>query len=346
MQKLLQLATAFLLAGFPTALSIGKHPSCRCKTDDSCWPSHARWKALNESIQGNPVAVRPVANVCHDPAYDPEHARKQRPLARILSGEQNNRELCSSPTGILGLLSLKVAMSTVPKVLLVAKATYRSIPLGLNHPHISRRRLNVCRPGRQSGRSTPARLAGHCSGEYAVNIDKVIIFTYTIASPKSNRIINGLLNAQGETDQTGVPVAKLGPALSSLKSVTGSVITGHIVAGGQVAKNAGRNDSALDPAWRKTLTHITFSSSWNSSTSFEEQKKIYERITKVQVPLLKALEPGQMGAYMNEADSHEVDLQKSFFWRKNYKRLYAIKKKWDPSGLFISRLGVGSEDWY
>ncbi|ODH44661.1 hypothetical protein ACO22_00818 [Paracoccidioides brasiliensis] len=81
---------------------------------------------------------------------------------------------------------------------------------------------------------------------------------------------------------------------------------------GKLPKSAGKNDSAPNPAWRKTLTHITFSSSWNSSTSFDEQKEIYERITKVQVPLLKALEPGQMGAYMNEADSHEVDFQKSF----------------------------------
>lgn len=191
-------------------------------------------------------------------------------------------------------------------------------------------------------------------------LDNVTISTSTIASPNTNQVINGFL--QGDSDQTGGAVAigsrlisrdfltssngpaKLSEALSRLESQPGSVITGHVVAGGQVAKNAGKVDSALNPAWRKTLTHITFGHSWPSSTPFHEQQKIYEKITNVEVPILKALEPGKMGAYLNEADSHESNFQESF-WGENYKRLYAIKQKWDPTGLFISRRGVGSEDW-
>ncbi|OAX85248.1 hypothetical protein ACJ72_00370 [Emergomyces africanus] len=191
-------------------------------------------------------------------------------------------------------------------------------------------------------------------------LDNVTISTSIIASPRTNEVITGML--QGGADQTGGAVAigsrlisrdflvssdgpaKLADALSRIESQQGSVITGHIVAGGQVAKNSGKVDSALNPAWRKALTHITFGYSWPSSMPFYEQQKIYEKITNVWVPILKALEPGKMGAYLNEADSHEADFQESF-WGGNYRRLYAIKRKWDPTGLFISRRGVGSEDW-
>jgi hypothetical protein len=51
-----------------------------------------------------------------------------------------------------------------------------------------------------------------------------------------------------------------------------------------------------------------------------------------------------MGAYLNEANAYEKDFQSSF-WGDNYNRLYKIKQKWDPTGLFITRSGVGSEDW-
>lgn len=134
---------------------------------------------------------------------------------------------------------------------------------------------------------------------------------------------------------------KLANVLSRLSSQ--GVFAGHIVAGGQVARNEGKVDSALNPAWRKTLTHIIMTRGWSSSTSVEEQNVIKKNLTEVEVPLLKALEP-QMGAYLNEADAREPNFQQSF-WGKNYGKLKDIKRKWDPKGLFIVRAGVGSEDW-
>jgi hypothetical protein len=83
---------------------------------------------------------------------------------------------------------------------------------------------------------------------------------------------------------------------------------------------------------------------WYANTTFEEQQKTRDEVTNMQVPILKSLEPGKMGAYLNEADSQEPNFQQSF-WGDNYARLYAIKQKWDTLGLFIVRRGVGSEDW-
>lgn len=44
--------------------------SCRCKPDQPCWPTEANWAALNSSIQGNLVAVKPLAYPCHDANFD------------------------------------------------------------------------------------------------------------------------------------------------------------------------------------------------------------------------------------------------------------------------------------
>jgi FAD/FMN-containing dehydrogenase len=50
------------------------------------------------------------------------------------------------------------------------------------------------------------------------------------------------------------------------------------------------------------------------------------------------------GSYVSESDFFERAWQQSF-WGSNYPRLAAVKKRYDPSGLFFVRHGVGSEDW-
>ncbi|KAJ5727593.1 FAD-linked oxidoreductase [Penicillium malachiteum] len=68
-------------------------------------------------------------------------------------------------------------------------------------------------------------------------------------------------------------------------------------------------------------------------------------MTEVQIPILRSVEgENKMGAYLKEANGYEPGFQKSF-WGDHYPRLYNIKQKWDPNGPFISRKGVGSEDW-
>lgn len=43
---------------------------CRCRPWEPCWPSAADWHALNDSLQGSLVRIRPVASVCHGSEYD------------------------------------------------------------------------------------------------------------------------------------------------------------------------------------------------------------------------------------------------------------------------------------
>jgi FAD/FMN-containing dehydrogenase len=50
------------------------------------------------------------------------------------------------------------------------------------------------------------------------------------------------------------------------------------------------------------------------------------------------------GSYISESNYFERDWQHAF-WGSNYSRLRAVKKKYDPRGLFFVHHGVGSEDW-
>ncbi|MBE1162693.1 FAD-binding oxidoreductase [Dyella acidiphila] len=58
---------------------------------------------------------------------------------------------------------------------------------------------------------------------------------------------------------------------------------------------------------------------------------------------LLQLAPGA-GAYVSESDYFQRDWQAAF-WGANYPRLAAVKRKYDPDGLFFVRHGVGSEAW-
>ncbi|MGD9591084.1 MAG: FAD-binding protein [Candidatus Berkiella sp.] len=59
--------------------------------------------------------------------------------------------------------------------------------------------------------------------------------------------------------------------------------------------------------------------------------------------IIKAISPNA-GSYANEADYFQKDWQNEF-WGTNYSKLYDIKQKYDPEGLFYCHHCVGSEQW-
>lgn len=135
---------------------------------------------------------------------------------------------------------------------------------------------------------------------------------------------------------------------SRLRLSPGEAVSGNLVAGGAVARNGKVVSSSVNPAWRRTLSHVSIIRGWGANSTLAEQTEVQRELTEEMIPALKALKlPGEpdMGSYLNEADAHEPDFQRSFWGLENYRRLYAIKKRWDPKGLFIVRRGVGSEDW-
>ena len=58
---------------------------------------------------------------------------------------------------------------------------------------------------------------------------------------------------------------------------------------------------------------------------------------------LRAVAPGA-GSYVSESDYFLRDWQQGF-WGSHYTKLAAVKRKYDPDGLFFVHHGVGSEAW-
>ncbi|CAG8103616.1 unnamed protein product [Penicillium salamii] len=139
--------------------------------------------------------------------------------------------------------------------------------------------------------------------------------------------------------------SRLVKAWRNLRYGPGDSFRGHAVGGGAVAANGRKIDSAVNPAWRKTITHLVISRAWEANATVERQHAMIKNATNVEIPLIRSVEgEDKMGSYGNEAHPYEPGFQQSF-WGDNYPRLYQIKQRWDPEGLFIARLGVGSEDW-
>ncbi|GAQ03950.1 4-dimethylallyltryptophan N-methyltransferase [Aspergillus lentulus] len=56
--------------------------TCRCRPGEPCWPAASEWTALNTTLRGDLLEVRPVAHVCHDPFYNYPACQNLADLAR------------------------------------------------------------------------------------------------------------------------------------------------------------------------------------------------------------------------------------------------------------------------
>jgi FAD/FMN-containing dehydrogenase len=106
---------------------------------------------------------------------------------------------------------------------------------------------------------------------------------------------------------------------------------------------AGFTPNSANPAFRQTLMHAITSTSWTNTTSNTAIKAKMDHFTNDILGKWRAVCP-DAGAYMSESDIQEPQFQQSFYG-SNYKRLYQLKKRYDPTSLFYAPTGVGSEDW-
>ncbi|TFK31866.1 hypothetical protein BDQ12DRAFT_693389 [Crucibulum laeve] len=115
----------------------------------------------------------------------------------------------------------------------------------------------------------------------------------------------------------------------------------NFVAGGAVSK-VDPESTGLNPSWRKAIAHVYFTEVWNDGDSSIVIEQARQRL-RDKLNILDGIAPDS-GTYLNEASLYEKDFQKTFFGA-HYKKLKAIKNKYDPKGLFIVASGVGSDDW-
>ncbi|PTB81770.1 FAD-binding domain-containing protein [Trichoderma longibrachiatum ATCC 18648] len=96
--------------------------------------------------------------------------------------------------------------------------------------------------------------------------------------------------------------------------------------------------TSVNPAWRKTLWHLITPAVWRPGTP----DKISSGIASAARAALDAIKAplSVQATYLNEADPDEPDWQNVFFG-KNYDKLLAIKKKWDPDTVLNCKKCVG-----
>lgn len=97
--------------------------------------------------------------------------------------------------------------------------------------------------------------------------------------------------------------------------------------------------NAVNPAFRTAVMRPAAELQWNGTERNELARRL-ETALKFGLAL-KSLNPAG-GTYANEADPSSPDWQHAF-WGSNYERLFSIKKKVDPFGVFYCRSCVGSE---
>ncbi|QSZ31871.1 hypothetical protein DSL72_001440 [Monilinia vaccinii-corymbosi] len=121
----------------------------------------------------------------------------------------------------------------------------------------------------------------------------------------------------------------------------GFFIAGFHISGKGIAVDP-PTDSAVLPAWRTTTMHTIVGTVFNSNSTWAEVKAASYAVTSF-MDVFRAIAPDS-GVYLSEGDLIEPN-QKVAFYGANYNRLYALKQKYDPTGMLYALTAVGSEDW-
>jgi FAD/FMN-containing dehydrogenase len=122
------------------------------------------------------------------------------------------------------------------------------------------------------------------------------------------------------------------------------------LAGAPSDEIAAARDTAVNPAALEAFTCAfiagegppAFAGMPGSGPDLAQARDDARRIASAMDELSKVA-PGA-GSYVSESDYFQEDWQK-VFWGANYPRLAAVKRKYDPDGLFFVHHGVGSAAW-
>jgi hypothetical protein len=137
--------------------------------------------------------------------------------------------------------------------------------------------------------------------------------------------------------------AKLPQTLAAVRHAVegGGILVGYNI---RAAPNPSVNqDNSVNPAWRKATGFFILAATWPANATDAQIAQASETLTNDWMARWRAVSPGA-GSYMSEGDINEPDFQQSFYGT-HYPRLHALKKKYDPTGLFYAPTAVGSEEW-
>lgn len=114
---------------------------------------------------------------------------------------------------------------------------------------------------------------------------------------------------------------------ASMPNLPNGNLGGQFIGGGKVISNGINETTSILPAWRKTSLHL-----------------IHYAYGKPSSLPLRKFAP-DMGAYANEAYPATHANWKKTYWGLSYPRLLAIKREYDPMGVFWVTPGIGADEW-
>ena len=122
------------------------------------------------------------------------------------------------------------------------------------------------------------------------------------------------------------------------------------LAGAPAEEIAAARDTAMNPAALDAFALAicasggppTFPGVKGHEPDLEAAHRAAGAVAKSMDKLLKVVD--DPGSYVSESDFFDPQWRRSF-WGSNYPKLAAVKKKYDPDGLFFVHHGVGSEEW-
>ncbi|KAF7858038.1 hypothetical protein EAF04_009394 [Stromatinia cepivora] len=121
----------------------------------------------------------------------------------------------------------------------------------------------------------------------------------------------------------------------------GFFIAGFHISGTGIAVEP-PTDSAVLPAWRDAIMHTIVGGEFEATSSWAEIETVTYAVTAF-MDVFRTIAPDS-GAYMSEGDLIEPN-QTVAFYGTNYDELYAMKQKYDPTGVFFALTAIGSVDW-
>ncbi|KAK2757894.1 hypothetical protein FQN54_004300 [Arachnomyces sp. PD_36] len=107
---------------------------------------------------------------------------------------------------------------------------------------------------------------------------------------------------------------------------------------------AERDNTAVHPIWKESHGVFSLSSDWPDDASEAVKKERRNLVVELSNRLADIVGPDG-GTYINEANPYEPDWE-NVFWGENYERLLAIKRRIDPTNLFVCNRCVGTDIEY
>lgn len=161
--------------------------------------------------------------------------------------------------------------------------------------------------------------------------------------PKDHGILSGtMLVSNNLFNSPGGPL-KIAEGFSRLRIGPKDILfTSNL--GGRVNVNKEHEFSSMHPKWRESAHLITYVRA--VEPSLDGKLNALEDLATNQLPLLFSIEDSSFRvSYVNIGSVDQPDSHLVYWGKDNYERLSRIKRKVDKDDLFITKLGIGSENW-